>query len=120
MNLLLNRLLGCKWTIVVSFVAYMPYIAAQFYPSFATLIPSGLAVGFGGGPLWCAKCTYLSIIAEAFSIATRRKVRTDYLIVKFFSLFFVFYQLAQVLGNLISFTGSSPALSGTSDYLELN
>uniref|UniRef100_A0A182TP89 UNC93-like protein n=1 Tax=Anopheles melas TaxID=34690 RepID=A0A182TP89_9DIPT len=97
-------LLGCKWTIVVSFVAYMPYIAAQFYPSFATLIPSGLAVGFGGGPLWCAKCTYLSIIAEAFSIATRRKVRTDYLIVKFFSLFFVFYQLAQVLGNLISFT----------------
>ncbi|XP_050080573.1 UNC93-like protein [Anopheles maculipalpis] len=101
---LVIRLLGCKWTIVVSFVAYMPYIAAQFYPSFGTLIPSGLAVGFGGGPLWCAKCTYLSIIAEAFSIATRRKVRTDYLIVKFFSLFFVFYQLAQVLGNLISFT----------------
>ncbi|ETN66941.1 UNC93A protein [Anopheles darlingi] len=101
---LVIRLLGCKWTIVVSFMAYIPYIAAQFYPSFATLIPSGLAVGFGGGPLWCAKCTYLSIIAEAFSIATRRKVRTEYLIVKFFSLFFVFYQLAQVLGNLISFT----------------
>uniref|UniRef100_A0A182QVN0 UNC93-like protein n=1 Tax=Anopheles farauti TaxID=69004 RepID=A0A182QVN0_9DIPT len=101
---LVIRHLGCKWTIVVSFVAYMPYIAAQFYPSFATLIPSGLAVGFGGGPLWCAKCTYLSIIAEAFSVATRRKVRTEYLIVKFFSLFFVFYQLAQVLGNLISFT----------------
>ncbi|XP_052873170.1 UNC93-like protein [Anopheles cruzii] len=101
---LVIRFLGCKWTVVVSFIAYMPYIAAQFYPSFATLIPSGLAVGFGGGPLWCAKCTYLSIIAEAFSVATRRKVRTEYLIVKFFSLFFVFYQLAQVLGNLISFT----------------
>uniref|UniRef100_A0A182MYP9 UNC93-like protein n=1 Tax=Anopheles dirus TaxID=7168 RepID=A0A182MYP9_9DIPT len=114
---LVIRHLGCKWTIVVSFIAYMPYIAAQFYPSFATLIPSGLAVGFGGGPLWCAKCTYLSIIAEAFSVATRRKVRTEYLIVKFFSLFFVFYQLAQVLGNLISFTvlsyGESEPVNGT-------
>uniref|UniRef100_A0A182J1T0 UNC93-like protein n=1 Tax=Anopheles atroparvus TaxID=41427 RepID=A0A182J1T0_ANOAO len=109
---LVIRLLGCKWTIVVSFVAYMPYIAAQFYPSFGTLIPSGLAVGFGGGPLWCAKCTYLSIIAEAFSIATRRKVKTEFLIVKFFSLFFVFYQLAQVLGNLISFTVLSQGESG--------
>ncbi|XP_050095389.1 UNC93-like protein [Anopheles aquasalis] len=117
---LVIRLFGCKWTIVVSFMAYIPYIAAQFYPSFATLIPSGLAVGFGGGPLWCAKCTYLSIIAEAFSIATRRTVRTEYLIVKFFSLFFVFYQLAQVLGNLISFTvlsygeaGDGALLNGT-------
>ncbi|XP_058834637.1 UNC93-like protein [Topomyia yanbarensis] len=98
------RWLGCKWTIVVSFIAYMPYIAAQFYPRFYTLIPAGLAVGFGGGPLWCAKCTYLSVMAEAFSIIKKRKVQADYLIVKFFGLFFVFYQLAQVLGNLISFS----------------
>ncbi|KXJ84175.1 hypothetical protein RP20_CCG018066 [Aedes albopictus] len=98
------RWLGCKWTIVVSFVAYMPYIAAQFFPRFYTLIPAGLAVGFGGGPLWCAKCTYLSVIAEAFSVIKKRKVKADYLIVKFFGLFFVFYQLAQVLGNLISFS----------------
>lgn len=90
---------------MVSFVAYMPYLAAQFYPRFYTLIPAGLAVGFGGGPLWCAKCTYLSVIAEAFSVIKQRKVKADYLIVKFFGLFFVFYQLAQVLGNLISFSG---------------
>ncbi|XP_055598607.1 UNC93-like protein [Uranotaenia lowii] len=109
------RWLGCKWTIVVSFIAYMPYIAAQFYPRFYTLIPAGLAVGFGGGPLWCAKCTYLSVIAEAFSVIKKRKVKADYLIVKFFALFFVFYQLAQVLGNLISFsvlsTGDDPSSS---------
>lgn len=91
----------------MSFVAYMPYIAAQFFPRFYTLIPAGLAVGFGGGPLWCAKCTYLSVIAEAFSVIKKRKVKADYLIVKFFGLFFVFYQLAQVLGNLISFSGES-------------
>ncbi|KAL1401075.1 hypothetical protein pipiens_006910 [Culex pipiens pipiens] len=121
------RWLGCKWTIVVSFVAYMPYLAAQFYPRFYTLIPAGLAVGFGGGPLWCAKCTYLSVIAEAFSVIKQRKVKADYLIVKFFGLFFVFYQLAQVLGNLISFSvlsygqdDSASHLNSTTAYSVVN
>lgn len=83
----------------------MPFIAAQFYPSFYTLIPSGLAVGFGGGPLWCAKCTYLTVAAEAFSNLAGSRLRTEVVMVRFFGLFFVFYQMAQVWGNLISSTG---------------
>lgn len=89
----------------VSFIAYMPFIAAQFYPSVYTLIPSGFAVGFGGGPLWCAKCTYLTVAAEAFSELVGGRIRTEVLLVRFFGLFFVFYQMAQVWGNLISSTG---------------
>lgn len=27
------------------------------------MIPAGLIVGLGGGPLWCAKCTYLSVVS---------------------------------------------------------
>ncbi|CAD7089373.1 unnamed protein product [Hermetia illucens] len=95
------RWLGCKWTMAVSFIAYMPFIAAQFYPHFYTLIPAALGVGFGGGPLWCAKCTFLTIVAEAMSNIlddTSKQV----LVVRFFGLFFVFYQMAQVWGNLIS------------------
>lgn len=57
-----SRWLGTKWAISLSFIAYMPYIAAQLYPRFYTMIPAGLIVGFGGGPLWCAKCTYLSVV----------------------------------------------------------
>lgn len=87
----------------------MPFIAAQFYPRFYTLIPAGLTVGFGGGPLWCAKCTYLSVVAEAFSAITHNKVKSEVLIVRFFGLFFVFYQMAQVWGNLISSTGNYTA-----------
>lgn len=94
--------LGCKWAVAVSFIAYMPFIAAQFFPRFYTLIPAGLAVGFGGGPLWCAKCTYLSVVAEVFSAVTRGKVKKEVMVVRFFGLFFVFYQMAQVWGNLIS------------------
>ncbi|KAJ8676200.1 hypothetical protein QAD02_011986, partial [Eretmocerus hayati] len=92
--------LGCKWTIAVSFAAYMPFIAAQFYPRFWTMIPSGLAVGLGGGPLWCAKCTYLTVVSEAY--ASLSELGADVLVTRFFGLFFMFFQMAQVWGNLIS------------------
>lgn len=86
----------------LAFFAYMPYIVAQFYPRFKTLIPAGLMVGFGGGPLWCAKCTYLSTVAEALTQVRGQKCQKDVYTVKFFGLFFIFYQMAQVWGNLIS------------------
>ncbi|CAL1686100.1 unnamed protein product [Lasius platythorax] len=92
--------LGCKWTMSVSILAYMPFIAAQFYPQFYTMIPAGLSVGLGGGPLWCAKCTYLTVAAEAYS--TVSDIGANVLVTRFFGLFFMFYQMAQVWGNLIS------------------
>lgn len=92
--------LGCKWTISLSILTYVPFIAAQFYPKFYTMIPAGLMVGLGGGPLWCAKCTYLTVVAEAYS--TLSDVASDVLVTRFFGVFFMFYQMAQVWGNLIS------------------
>ncbi|KOB79338.1 putative UNC93A protein, partial [Operophtera brumata] len=85
--------LGCKWAVAVSFVAYMPFIIAQFYPRLYSLVPAGMMVGFGGGPLWCAKCTYLSVLSG---------VPAEVLVVRFFGLFFMFYQMAQIWGNLVS------------------
>ena len=87
----------------------MPFIAAQFYPRFFTMIPAGLAVGLGGGPLWCAKCTYLTVVSEAY--ASVSDLSADILVTRFFGLFFMFYQLAQVWGNLISSAGTLYILS---------
>ncbi|KOC65552.1 UNC93-like protein [Habropoda laboriosa] len=92
--------LGCKWTISLSILTYVPFMAAQFYPKFYTMIPAGLMVGIGAGPLWCAKCTYLTVVAEAY--ATLSDVAADVLVTRFFGVFFMFYQMAQVWGNLIS------------------
>lgn len=100
-----HRYLGCKWTISLTFITYMPFVAAQFYPSIYTLIPSGLAVGLGGAALWCAKCTYLTILAEAFSGLSKSGAKSEDVVVRFFSIFFFFYQAAQVWGNLISSSG---------------
>ncbi|KAH8277562.1 hypothetical protein KR018_001053, partial [Drosophila ironensis] len=106
------RWFGCRLTMALALFAYMPYIAAQFYPRFETLIPAALMVGFGGGPLWCSKCTYLSTVSEALTQVRGNKSRKDVNTVKFFGLFFIFYQMAQVWGNLISssvLTLSAPA-----------
>ena len=73
------------------------------------MIPAGLAVGLGGGPLWCAKCTYLTVVSEAY--ASVSDLSADILVTRFFGLFFMFYQLAQVWGNLISSAGTLYILS---------
>ncbi|KAF5272170.1 hypothetical protein FQA39_LY01252 [Lamprigera yunnana] len=91
---------GCKWAIAISLLTYVPFIASQFHPKFYTMIPAGLFVGFGGGPLWCAKCTYLSVVAEAYSQIT--SVHSELIVTRFFGVFFMFYQFSQVWGNLIS------------------
>ncbi|XP_055852371.1 UNC93-like protein [Episyrphus balteatus] len=114
------RWFGCKWTIALSFIAYMPYIAAQFYPRFYTFIPAALGVGFGGGPLWCAKCTYLSIVAEAMTRVVGNDSVQDVNVVRFFGLFFVFYQMAQVWGNLISSSVLSFTAAGESNNIVSN
>lgn len=67
------------------------------------MIPGGLMVGLGGGPLWCAKCTYLTVVSEAY--ASVSDLAADVLVTRFFGLFFMFYQMAQVWGNLISSAG---------------
>ncbi|KAH1009694.1 hypothetical protein HUJ04_002014 [Dendroctonus ponderosae] len=110
------RWLGVKWTICLAFLVYVPFIMAQFYPRFYTMIPAGLAVGFGGGPLWCAKCTYLTILSEAYAKVTG--VGADITVTRFFGVFFLFYQFSQVWGNLISsavLSSEGPAVAALSN-----
>ncbi|CAH1156083.1 unnamed protein product [Phaedon cochleariae] len=104
--------LGAKWAIAASFVMYMPFIIAQFHPKFSTMIPAGLLIGLGGGPLWCAKCTYLTVIAEVSSKLT--KTESEIVVTRFFGIFFMFYSFSQVWGNLIS---SAVLSSGLDDIL---
>lgn len=85
-------------------VTYMPFVAAQFYPRASTLIPAGVAVGVGGAVLWCAKATYITVVADAFSPSRTSQTKSN-VVVRFFGIFFFFFQTAQVWGNLISSSG---------------
>ena len=48
---LIIQKLGPKWTLVVCQLCYSVYIGAQFYPSFATLVPAAVLVGLAAAPM---------------------------------------------------------------------
>ncbi|XP_049873745.1 UNC93-like protein isoform X2 [Pectinophora gossypiella] len=84
----------------ICFISYMPYMAAQLWPSFYSMVPTGFILGLGGGILWCAICVYVAAIAEAYSKI--HKISLEVIFPRFLCIFFVFYNLSEVSGNLVS------------------
>ncbi|KAM4694034.1 protein unc-93 homolog A-like isoform 1-T2 [Discoglossus pictus] len=97
---ILIKKIGCKWTIVASMCCYITYSLGNFYPSWYTLIPTSMILGFGGAPLWAAKCTYLTESGNRYA-EKAGKVGKD-IINQYFGLFFLIFQSSGVWGNLIS------------------
>lgn len=95
--------LTVKWTLCFSLLCYAPYIGAQFYPRFYTLVPAGILVGLGAAPMWASKATYLTQVAGVYAKLTDQAV--DGIIVRFFGFFFLAWQTAELWGNLISSLG---------------
>ena len=92
--------LTVKWTLCVSMLCYAPYIGAQFYPKFYTLVPAGVLLGLGAAPMWAAKATYLTQVGGVYAKLTDQPV--DAIVVRFFGFFFLAWQTAELWGNLIS------------------
>ncbi|XP_073529498.1 protein unc-93 homolog A-like isoform X3 [Phyllobates terribilis] len=65
-----------------------------------TLIPTSVILGFGGAPLWAAKCTYLTVSGNRYAEKVG-KVGKD-IVNQYFGLFFLIFQSSGVWGNLIS------------------
>ena len=100
---LLIKLLTVKWTMVISILCYSTYIAAQFYPKFYTLLPTAFILGMGAAPMWSAKGTYLTKIAHRF--AGLDGSDPEPVVVKFFGIFYFFFQCNSIFGNIISSSG---------------
>lgn len=94
------ELLGCKWSVAFSMLCYILYMAANFYATWWTIMPSAVILGIGAAPLWSAKCTYLTQIGTWYAKMTGRTA--DDIINRFFGVFFMLFQTSQIWGNLIS------------------
>ncbi|XP_075453042.1 protein unc-93 homolog A-like isoform X2 [Ascaphus truei] len=92
--------IGCKWTIVASMCCYITYSVGNFKPNWYSLIITSAILGFGGGPLWAAKCTYLTVSGIHYAEKTG-KGKMD-IVNQYFGIFFLIYQSSGVWGNLIS------------------
>lgn len=99
----LIKRLTVKWTLCLSMLCYAPYIGAQFFPAFYTLVPAGVIVGLGAAPMWTSKATYLTQAGSVYAKLTDQAV--DGIIVRFFGFFFLAWQTAELWGNLISSLG---------------
>ncbi|KAG8236876.1 hypothetical protein J437_LFUL016432, partial [Ladona fulva] len=110
---LLIRCLTVKWTLCFSMLCYAPYIAAQFYPRFFTLVPTALIVGLGAAPMWASKATYLTQVGGVYAKLTEQPV--DAIVVRFFGFFFLAWQTAELWGNLISSVVLSSGGHGSAD-----
>jgi hypothetical protein len=99
----LIKRLTVKWTLCFSLLMYAPYIAAQFYPRFYTLVPAGVILGLGAAPMWASKATYLTQVGGVYAKLTDQAV--DAIVVRFFGFFFFAWQTAELWGNLISSLG---------------
>lgn len=104
----LIKRLTVKWTLCLSMLCYIPYIGAQFYPRFYTLVPAGVLVGLGAAPMWAAKATYLTQTGAVYAKLTDQQV--DGIVVRFFGFFFLAWQTAELWGNLISSLGECSRL----------
>lgn len=93
-------ILGCKWTVAFSMLCYIFYMAANFYATWWTIIPSAVILGIGAAPLWSAKCTYLTQIGAWYAKMIGKT--SDDIINRFFGVFFMLFQTSQIWGNLIS------------------
>jgi hypothetical protein len=45
-------------------LCYSTYIAAQFHPTFYTLVPTAVVVGLAAAPMWSAKCIYVAQLGK--------------------------------------------------------
>ena len=94
------KLFGTKYSLLFGFICHLIYTLTNYYPSWYTLVPGSILIGFASGPIWAAASTHLAEVAVM--VAPSLKKKQDYLISKFTGVFFFFFQFSQVPGNLAS------------------
>lgn len=93
-------LVGEKKILVFSFFCHIIYTGTNFYPTFATLIPSSVLLGLTAGPMWTSQSVYLSEMAYSYAL---KHEQTGHSILSHFNgIFFAMYETTQITGNLIS------------------
>ena len=94
------RLLGTKYSLLGGFVCLLLYVVANYYPSWYTLIPASVLLGFAFAPIWAAGNAHLVKIAVVAAPALG--LNQEHLISYLVGIFFTFFQGSQIPGNLAS------------------
>lgn len=109
------RSLGSKNALVLGTSGYWLFIAANLVPSWYTMIPASLYMGFSASIIWVGQGTYLT--ATARSHAVENNLHEGTVIGNFNGEFWGMFASHQLIGNLISLAllkdGTEGSTSGT-------
>lgn len=94
------EILGTKYSMLVGLTSFLLYTFANFYPSWYLFVPASVLTGMGSALLWSASSSH--IVEVAVIIAPKLSKDKDHLISLFTGIFFCFFQLSQIPGNLAS------------------
>ena len=94
------KLFGTKYSLLFGCVCHLIYNLTNYYPSWYTLVPVSILIGFATGPIWAAANSHVAQVAVTAASSLGKK--QDYLISKFTGIFFFFFQFSQFPGNLAS------------------
>ena len=94
------KLIGEKKILIISFICHVIYTGTNFYPTFATLLPSSILLGITAGPMWTSQSVYLAHKASAYAERTGKDGHAT--LSRFNGIFFCMFETTQVTGNLIS------------------
>lgn len=92
--------LGSKKGILLGISGYWMFILANLFPSWYTMIPASLFLGFTAALLWVAEGTYITCAAKNYAAET--KTTEENAIGNFNGVFWGFFASTQVIGNLLS------------------
>ncbi|KAK9154259.1 hypothetical protein Sjap_001739 [Stephania japonica] len=94
------RSLGSKNAMILGSTGYWLFIAANLFPSWYTMVPAALYMGFAASIIWVGQGTYLTSTAR--SHAEDCKVHEGTVIGKFNGEFWGMFASHQFVGNLFS------------------
>ncbi|XP_074576806.1 UNC93-like protein 3 isoform X2 [Curcuma longa] len=94
------RVLGSKFVLVLGTTGYFLFIASNLKPSWYTMVPASLYLGFTASIIWVGQGTYLT--SAAFSHAEDCHLHEGTVIGNFNGEFWGVFANHQVIGNLFS------------------
>ena len=95
-----------KRTMILGQCSFLIYIAANFYPTYYTLLPVSALVGFSLSNIWTSHSTYLTCVAINYAEVSGKTLMS--VLTRFNGLFFMFFGISQVLGGIVSSTVLMP------------
>lgn len=103
--------LGCKTTLVISMLAYIPFMVSNYFSDFLSQLFTSILLGVGGATLWSSACTYINEISVLYSSHVSDTV--EVVTTRFFGIFFMIFQNSQIWGNLVTFYVLKPSYNET-------